>query len=224
MRVYIGVDPRTPVSYNVLQWSIVRRSSRPVAIVPLVLPTLPISRAGLTDFTFSRFLPPALSGYQGKSVFLDADMLMLGDVSELFDLATDEHSVWVVKNEKKFEWPSLMVFNNDQCRNLTPDFIEDETNNPADFTWAESVGELPAEWNFLVGYDQVGALPKLIHYTAGIPGFAETVSFDFAKEWINEKEAMNQNCSWLELMGDSVHAELVLNALQERKQSRAARH
>ena len=194
MRVYIGVDPRTPVSYNVLQWSIVRRASRPVAIVPLVLPTLPISRAGLTDFTFSRFLPPALSGYQGKSVFLDADMLMLGDVSELFDLATDEHSVWVVKNEKKFEWPSLMVFNNDQCRNLTPDFIEDETNNPADFTWAESVGELPAEWNFLVGYDQVGALPKLIHYNAGIPGFAETVSFDFSKEWINEKEAMNQNC------------------------------
>lgn len=224
MRVYIGIDPRSPVSYNVLQWSVTRRSSRPVAIVPLVLPTLPITRRGLTDFTFSRFLCPALSGFQGKSVFMDADMLVLGDVAELFDLATDEHPVWVVKNERRFEWPSMMVFNNDQCQVLTPEYIDNEEHSPASFDWAESVGELPQEWNFCVGYDDPGALPKLIHYTAGVPDFPETRTFDYAAEWIAECESMNSNCSWLELMGDSVHAELVLNELQARKAHWEARH
>ena len=84
MRVYIGIDPRQPVAFNVLQWSITRRTSRPLAIVPLVLPTLPITRTGLTDFTYSRYLVPALSGFQGISVFLDADMLLQADICLLY--------------------------------------------------------------------------------------------------------------------------------------------
>jgi len=219
MRIYIGVDPRSPVAYNVLQWSILRRASRPVAIVPLILPTLPITRTGLTHFTFTRYLPPALSGYRGTSLFLDADMLMMGDVCELFALDDGQHSVKVVKNAQRFEWPSMMLFNNERCRTLTPEYINDDRNTPQSFAWVDEngVGELPAEWNFCVNYDKPGEdLPKLIHYTAGIPAFPECRDCDYAELWTREHESMNANCSWLELMGGSVHAGLVLSRLQKR--------
>ena len=72
--------------YNVLQFSLYRRSSKPLAISPLVLPTLPMKRQGLTPFTFSRFLVPWLCDYQGWALFLDIDFLALGDVAELFAL------------------------------------------------------------------------------------------------------------------------------------------
>lgn len=58
LRIFIGYDHRQAVAYNVLQFSLYRRSSRPLAISPLVLPTLPMKRQGLTPFTFSRFLVP----------------------------------------------------------------------------------------------------------------------------------------------------------------------
>ena len=217
MRIYIGVDPRQPIAYNVLQWSIVRRASVPVAVIPLILPATPITRVGLTDFTFTRYLAPALSGYKGLSLFLDADMLVLDDITKLAGLAKGDHDVYVVKGKERFEWPSLMLFNNEKCTTLTADYINDEANQPNTFDWAESVGELPPQWNFCVGYDEPEDSPSIIHYTAGIPHFAETRNCDYSAEWWAEYEAMLGNCSWLELMGDSVHAKLVISGINERK-------
>ena len=36
-----------------------------------------------TEFTYTRFLVPYLCGYQGKAIFIDCDMLCLGDIAEL---------------------------------------------------------------------------------------------------------------------------------------------
>lgn len=217
MRIYIGVDPRQPVAYNVLQWSIARRASTPVAIIPLILPATPVTRIGLTDFTFTRYLVPALSGYVGTSLFLDADMLVLDDINKLSPLMDEKHPVYVVKGEERFEWPSLMLFNNEKCKALTVDYINDENTQPQSFEWAESIGELPKEWSFCVGYDEPKDNPSIIHYTAGIPHFPETRDCDYSAEWWSEYEAMLGNCSWLELMGDSVHAKLVISGINERK-------
>lgn len=170
-------------------------------------------------------MPPALCGYTGASIFMDADMLMLGDVCELFDLMDGEHSVYCVKGKQRFEWVSMMLFNNEQCKELTPEYINDEANAPQALEWAKSVGELPPEWNFCVGYDEPKDVPpKLIHYTAGIPHFPECSEFVYSDLWWQEHESMNSNCSWLELMGDSVHAELVLNHLNARKHAWSQRH
>jgi hypothetical protein len=181
-----------------------------VSVVPLILPQLPITRRGLTDFTFTRYLPPFLSGYKGISVFMDADMLVLGNVHELRDYVTGEHDVYVVKGPERFEWPSLMVFDNERCSHLTPEWIDDEANQPAKLDWAESIGELPSEWNHCVGYDAPRTDAKLVHYTMGIPAFEETRDCEYSAEWWKEHEAMNRNCSWLALMGKSVHAKKVL--------------
>ena len=212
MRIFIGIDPRSPVSYNVLQWSIIRRASKPVQIIPLVLPQLPIQRRGLTDFTFSRYLPPFLCNYRGVSVFMDSDMLVLGDVHELAKLVDGEHEVYVAKHQERFEWPSLMVFDNALCTHLTPEYIDEETSMPQKLDWAKSIGTIPEEWNFCVGYEEMRPA-KLIHYTQGVTHFPEVRGCDYADEWHAEFKAMNASCSWIELMGKSVHAEAVLKRL-----------
>ena len=204
LNVFIGTDSRQPIAGAVLAHSL-RRSSVPVAITMLRLDQLPINRTGLTEFTYSRFLVPWLCNYRGTALFLDADMLCLGDIAELFEHANDEkHSIYVVKNKQKFEWPSLMLFNNNQCWKLTPEMVNEAENIFSLEQWAD-VGELPPEWNVCVGYDNPGSDTKLVHYTQGIPVWEETADCEFAEEWHNERKSMMATCSFEELMGKSVH-------------------
>ena len=83
LKVFVGFDERQRVSFTTLATSIFETASRPVSITPLVLHTLPISRRGLTPFTFSRFLVPWLCNFEGAAVFMDADMLLASDITEL---------------------------------------------------------------------------------------------------------------------------------------------
>lgn len=207
LQIFCGVDERQPVAFTALATSIMWRSSSPVSITPLILPQLPLKRRGLTDFTYSRFLVPWLMGYAGTALFLDGDMIVRGDITELFDYE-DGSPVQVVKNKRTFEWPSLMLFNCAECSKLTPKYIEDENNKLFDFAWAKKVGELPAEWNHCIGYDEPKKA-KLLHYTAGIPIFEETKKFGFIEEWKECQRMANGSVSWQELMGSSVHAEIV---------------
>jgi len=209
VRIFIGLDSRQPIAYHVLCSSILRRASVPVSITPLVLDTLPIQRKGLTDFTFSRYLVPWLCDYQGTGIFMDSDMLVLGDVAEL----DGDAPVSVVKRggDLAFEQPSVMVFNNPLCESLTPEYIE--TGAPQSFEWADSVDGLDSNWNFLVGYDEYYPGVKLAHFTQGVPEYKECRDCDFAQEWFHEKEVMLSSVSWLEIMGRSVHAEHVLRRL-----------
>lgn len=163
-KVFIGYDPRQPVSYNVLQHSIVIRTEYPVAITPLVLETLPITRKGLTPFTWSRFLVPYLCDFQGLAIFMDADMLVQADIKELFDIVTGLRdmngqipAVSVAKNKARFEWASVMVFNCEHPDNrvLTPDFIQTTDKGLHGIAWTDSIGGLPDDWNHLVGYDEL---------------------------------------------------------------------
>lgn len=207
LRVFIGYDPRQPISLNVLQNSIYRQSSKPVAITPLVLGQLPIKRQGLTPFTYSRFLVPYLCNYKGWGLFLDADMIVMDDIAKLFAMADNRYAVMVSKNDLKFERASLMLFNCGMCEILTPDFIE-QSARLHDISWAadEVVGDLPREWNHLVGYDAPRGTPKLIHYTQGVPAFPQTQDCEHADKWFMEHQKMNFVTNWLELMGNSVHA------------------
>lgn len=210
LRVFIGYDPRQPLSYNVLQYSIVSRSSKPVAVTPLVIEQLPINRVGLTPFTYSRFLVPWLCDYKGWALFLDADILLQDDISKLFDLANHDYSVMVSKNKHRFEWASVMLFNCAKCQILTPEYIEKANGlHGIEWTKASEIGELPPEWNHLVGYDKPNDKAKLIHYTQGMPCYRETDTCEWADAWENERHDVNHIEPWAELMGDSVHAAIV---------------
>lgn len=214
LKIFIGFDPRQPVAFQVLAHSIYRRSSVPVSITPLVINCLPISRRGLTEFTYSRYLVPWLCDYSGSALFMDADMLCLGDVAELAQYNDDKSSVLVVKNPRRFEWPSLMLFNNEHCQKLTPEYIDDVRSLPQSFDWANNIGDLPMTWNHIVGYDQPDPGAKLIHYTAGIPCWPETNDCEFSYEWNQEAYRCNSSVDWNEMMGNSVHVGIVQRGLR----------
>lgn len=211
------------MAWTVLQNSIIRRASKPVQLTPLLLSQLPIKRKGLTEFTFSRYLCPFLCNYEGVSVFLDADILVLCDIWELEKFAEPRlvnegahirHDVLVVKNPAlRFEWPSLMVFNNAQCKVLTPEWIDDEANQPQTLKWANFIGELPSEYNHCVGYDKPREDAKIVHFTQGVPCFEETKTCEWAKHWQQELNMTRATVPWAEIMGNSVHREVVMHRL-----------
>ena len=101
IQVFIGYDPREAIAFSVLAYSIQVRSSVPVAITPIMLSQLkgvltrerhPLQS---TDFSFSRFLTPYLSGFTGWSIFMDGDMLVLDDIAKLHALRDDRYAVMV---------------------------------------------------------------------------------------------------------------------------------
>jgi hypothetical protein len=217
INVYIGYDSREAVAFSVLAYSIQARASEPVAVAPLMLPQLkrvltrerhPLQS---TDFSFSRFLTPHLSGYAGWSVFMDCDMLVLEDIAGLWKLRDERYAVMVVKHDhvpkettkflgepqskyEKKNWSSVMLFNNAKCRALTPEYVNRATGLALhQFKWLgddELIGSLPDRWNHLVGYNAPRKDAALVHYTLGGPYFPEFRDCEFAKEWFAERDAM----------------------------------
>ncbi len=219
IRIFIGYDPRESIAYNVLCHSILTRASEPVSIAPLMLSQLNglmwRERHNLqsTDFSFSRFLTPHLCGFEGWSLFMDCDMLVLDDIARLWALRDDNFAVQCVKHdhqppeERKFldqpqtkyekkNWSSVMLFNNDKCSVLTPDYVNSATGLDLHrFNWLESdelIGEIPPRWNHLVDYDP--ALPaediSNLHYTTGGPYFEEYRNCGYADLWLQERDRM----------------------------------
>jgi hypothetical protein len=214
--VFIGYDPRQPVAYHTLAHSIWTHASIPIAITRLQLNQLPITRRGLTEFTYSRFLVPYLCGYEGPALFVDSDFICRHDVMELlaYAAAYPDCAVLISKNKLKFEWPSLMVFNTELCRTLTPEYIEDTANKCFDFAWAQKVGELPATWNHLVGYDEPNPDAKMVHFTQGIPCWPETAGCEHHDAWMASAQQAMSTVSFQALMGNSVHAKHVYDRLK----------
>ena len=217
INVFIGYDPREAVAFSVLAYSIQARASEPVTIAPLMLSqikgVLTRERHPLqsTDFSFSRFLAPCLSGYAGWSVFIDCDMLMLDDIAGLYRLRDERYAVMVVKHNhvpketKKFlgepqskyekkNWSSVMLFNNAKCRALTPDYVNRASGLELhQFKWLESddlIGALPDRWNHLVGYNAPRNDAALVHFTRGGPYFGPYRDCEYADAWRAERDRM----------------------------------
>lgn len=202
MRIFVGYDSRERLSYHVLSHSIARRASVPTSIQPVMLSQLAgcyhreRGPTESTEFSISRFLVPWLSGYQGWSLFMDCDMLCLADVAELWKLIYEQQDKavlvckhdYVPKGMSKFlghvqtkyprkNWSSFMLMNNDRCRALTPESVSAMSGLDLHrFNWLEDseVGEVPLEWNWLVGEYAPNPAAKVLHYTLGGPWFPDT--------------------------------------------------
>jgi hypothetical protein len=217
IRVFIGYDSREAVAYDVLAHSIQNRASQPVSITPVKLDQLkdvfhrernPLQS---TEFSFSRFLVPWMCGFQGWAVFMDCDMLVLDDIARLWKLRDERFAVQVVKHthvpkeevkfldavQTKYEkknWSSVMLMNCARCTALTPEFVNSATGLQLhQFKWLEGdqlIGEIPSQWNHLVGFDAPRRDASLVHYTIGGPYFEEYRGCEYTAEWFAERDHM----------------------------------
>ncbi len=219
IRVFIGYDRRMHGVYHVLQHSIVTRASRPVSFTPLSMdqlePHMWRERNPLqsTEFSFSRFLTPFLTNYEGWAIFMDNDMLFLDDIAKLWDLRDDKYAVMVVKHDytpktstkflgeqqttyEKKNWSSVMLMNCAKCKALTPEYVNTASGLELHrFHWLESeelIGEIPLRWNFLV--DEYDPLPESeisnLHYTLGGPYYDDYRDCGYADLWVRERDDM----------------------------------
>jgi hypothetical protein len=212
MKIFIGYDSKEiPVFYTCIE-SILEHAKVPLSIVPLKLSGLPMyqreDKQGTTEFSLTRFLVPYLSKYEGWSLFIDCDMIVKIDLSEIvncikfnpYELNTHFDDVYVVKhdymsivknkatgineNYPKKNWSSVMLFNNEKCKILTPEIVNNSSPSYLHrLKWAKSVGELPKEYNWLVGEYPHNDQAKILHYTLGTPYFPDYKDSDHAEDW-----------------------------------------
>lgn len=209
--IYIGWDSREDIAYTVAKHSM-EMMSRDVNVKPLKLHELrddgiytrSVDKLGSTEFTFTRFLVPYLNDYNGWALFTDCDVLALDDMNKLFELADDKYAVMCVKHDytpsetmkmdgqqqtiyPRKNWSSVVLWNCAHPSNsvVTPELVNTESGMYMHrFMWLkdEEIGEIPYQWNYLVGWYQ-SKDPKLVHYTEGGPWFEEYRSCEYSKEW-----------------------------------------
>lgn len=206
-RVFIGWDSTEVLPWHVLHHSIVSRASKPVSVTPVKLDQLPLTRppSGSTEFSLSRFLVPWMCGYQGYALFIDCDMLVIGDVTQAFvpgrQVRVVQHD-YTPKGDTKFHgnkqvayprknWSSVMLFDCYKCAMLTPEYVD--AASPQDLhrmVWADDIGGLSSDWNHLVGEYKYRNDAKIVHWTNGGPWLTKYRDADYAAEWFAELEAM----------------------------------
>ena len=218
LSIYIGYDSKESVAFYTLAHSILRRASVPVSIAPVMQSQLkglyrrPRGPTESTEFSLTRFLVPALSAFQGWSIFMDCDMLCRVDIAGLaaeIERQPDKAVLvcqhdYVPRTERKFlgqvqtkyprkNWSSLMVFNNERCRALSPEYVNSASGLELHrFAWLDDrlIGALALQWNWLVGEYSHDPAARIAHYTLGGPWFDGYRDCDYADEWFAELESM----------------------------------
>lgn len=211
--VFIGYDPREAVAFHVCVNSIIRHSTSPVAIHPVALNLFKDYTETHTDgsnhFIYTRFLVPHLMRYNGWAIFIDGDMIVRNDITELWSLRQIDKDVMVVKHDYKTKmpvkylgaknedyprknWSSVILWNCGSFpnRKLTPEFVQQATGSELHrFSWIDDsrIGELPKEWNWLPDEYGPNLDAKLLHYTLGTPCFQEFANTPQGDEWHRER-------------------------------------
>lgn len=221
--VFAGFDPREEIGYHTFVSSLIHSSSAPVQVTPLYEKSLHMDgqRDATNSFIYLRFLIPYLQGYKGWAIFCDgADMIVKGDIAELWAMRNYRHSVQVAKHDyqtkhpRKYvgtpmeadnadypckNWSSVMLIN---CQH--PDWIEINPNTVSRsegaylhrfmFLDQKTVGEIPKVWNWLADEYGENTGAKLLHWTAGIPAWDHYKDAPHADDWRAAHAKVNHAC------------------------------
>ncbi len=220
LSVYIGYDSKEDIAYRVCKNSLTNTSKISLKIQSLKLYELvskkfytrDIDPLASTEFTYSRFLVPALMNYKGWAIFCDCDFLFFQDLALLFESINEDKALYCVKHDyapkerhkmngkkqtlyPRKNWSSFMVFNCSHPSNkkLTTEIVNSESGSFLhQLKWLEDneIGSIDERWNWLEGWTSKhnNTRPYAVHFTRGGPWFDEWKDVEFAKEWNDEKE------------------------------------
>lgn len=221
IRLFAGYDEREAVGFHVFTSSVLRRASTPVAITPLTAQGLPVGSNAFTYSRFlvpalTGFKGHAIFADASDMLCLGdiADLWAMRD--DRYAVQVVQHPEYKTRNPIKYlgttmqcpnlsyarkNWTSLMILN-----------CEHPYWKPLDFKTLSSVaglsllqlgglrmkgeacevGALPPEWNCLVDEGQPHEDAKLLHWTAGVPGFSLYNAACRAADWHAEHEFMRE--------------------------------
>lgn len=214
LRIFIGFDPVEAIAYHTLVHSILIQASVPVSITPINYRNFPFyarerDEKQSNEFTYTRFLVPYLAGFEGWALFMDCDMMLRGDIKQVFDQGDEQMAVHVVKHDytpiyqRKYlgnaqysyprkNWSSVVLWNCSHPANriMVPEYVNNAS--PAELhrfshISDDRIGELPLGYNWLVedyslrDYNKDDVL--IVHWTNFGPWLRGHEHVDFADEW-----------------------------------------
>jgi len=226
MKVFIGYDPRDDSAFKVAALTVKEHSSGPIDIIPLrdwelraknfYSRSYRVDKKGQmfddqdkkpfsTQFSFTRFLVPALMRYADEWVlFMDPDMMISDDVHKLLDYPDTNTAVACrmpahnptepikmdgilqTKYNRK-NWSSFMLMNPSRCPRLTANAVNTESGaylHAMSWISDDEITELPAGWNYLAGYDApIDKKPANVHFTLGTPDMEHYTPTPWDGEW-----------------------------------------
>jgi len=189
IRVFVGADESQLVPAAVLEYTIRKHAAGRVEFttlrdLPVPMPRDP-SKRPRTGFSFYRFMIPKLTGYQGRALYLDCDMQVFADISELWAIPFDGQTVLCTyqlepperwKGNKNFKPGRHLAVMMLDCSRLSWDVDEIVRGLDEDrYGYTELMSDLaivpeeqieeriPVEWNSLEHYE--AETTKLVHYT-----------------------------------------------------------
>lgn len=206
VNIFAGYDPREADGFHVFIQSVIDNTSMPISIIPVHQSIFRRMARGTNQFGDLRFLIPKVMDYKGMAVWMDgSDMMLRSDVKDLIDLYDPFMAVQVVKHDYKTKSPRKYVGTKMECDNLDyprknwssvmlincahKNWFNMNIDDPAiklhRFEHIEDrfIGELPIEWNHLVGEYPYNPEAKLVHFTLGIPSFYKYAFCDYNMEW-----------------------------------------
>ena len=225
LNIYIGYDSKEDIAYRVCKYSILKRSKANIKVTSLKLYELvtnklyfrAIDPLASTEFTYSRFLVPAINKYKGWAIFCDCDFIFFEDVSKILENIDNSKAVYCVQHDytpkekhkmdgqkqtiyPRKNWSSFILFNCSHPSNkkLSVDLVNSETGSFLhQFKWLKDseIGSLDERWNWLEGWtsNHNNKKPFAVHYTRGGPWFDEWQDVEFANEWISERDEYLKN-------------------------------
>ena len=204
LRIFCGTDESQRVATRVLEYSINKNTTSAINFEPMFNIGLPtpkkIEHRARTEFSFCRFTIPQLVSFKGRALYLDADMLVFGDIQNLWNINFEDAPVMCTRQtEIPTAWQdqpvhfqpgrqmSVMMLD---CERLDWDINKIIAGLDEDkYSYQQLMSDLciippeqiseriPPQWNCLEWYDPEQT--QLLHYTV-VP----------SQPWKNDKNTL----------------------------------
>jgi hypothetical protein len=195
--VFIGSGEASRVERKVLQYSLHKNSKRDLEVYvfngthnsvepptgePYPAPmSLKAKYTNVTEFSNYRFLIPQLCNHEGRAIYLDSDMIALGDIGELFDADMGGADFLAKADSPDPGQPDLVgwgmsvsLYDCSKCRFDLDRYVAEMAEGLytyKDLHWMTpafrqhhpfTIGKIYPNWNVFDRYDDQ---TRLIHYT-----------------------------------------------------------
>ncbi len=179
VRVFVAASDGEWLPMRVLEFSIRETSSRDIALRAIGSAGRPIPEPrerrnrARTPFSFQRFLIPELCGFEGRAIYLDADMQVFGEIAQVWEHPMGSHDLLAVSegNDGRKGQFSVMLLDCARLGWRIEDIVAGLDARAysyeelmQDMCVARSVGRtLSPAWNSLESYTP--GVTQLLHYT-----------------------------------------------------------
>lgn len=163
IKVFIGTNSNIhQKAEKVIEYSIRKNTSLDIVYIEFIRPGW---KVGPTGFTTHRFLVPEMCNYEDYAIYFDVDMLILGDVQELWNYRTP--GKWCITRKTKRQIRDEVSVIDCSAFNDLPKESELRKKKITKTQLRNKVGNryhcnIPNEWNSLSKLDEN---TKLFHYT-----------------------------------------------------------